>query len=216
MKSRPAVLSFMLAGVLLFTLAGLAQKTPTVTPPKEDDPANSHQLGSANPSDPALPQNAPSNGPTASAITVQGCLNGGKQGYTLLQQSTGAGFELDSKSYQLKKARGKLVQVTGHEMSPNNKSDNLPRLEVEGLQIIADHCVLPGKAGGASTSVPQDDPDNPANTTQPDAATPRHESSGAPDQTPPSQGNNPTTWGSTSGAPSPGTDNPPPSSTPPR
>ncbi len=213
MKCRPAVL--FLAVLLLCPLLA-AQKIPTATPPKEDDAANSHQPNSANPNNPAPPQNAPANGPTANAITVQGCVNGGKQGYTLMQQSTGAGFELQTKSYQLKNARGKLVQITGHEMPPDKKSDNLPRLQVEGLQIMADHCELPGKAGAASTSVPQGMPNNPANTTQPDAATPRYESSGAPDQTPPSQGNNPTNWGRTSGAPSPGTGNPPPQPTPPK
>lgn len=211
MTSRSAIF---FSAVLLLCAVMAAQNIPTATPPKEDDPANSHQPGSANPNNPKPPQNAPSTGPTANAITVQGCLNGGKQGYTLFQQSTGAGFELVSKSYQLKNARGKLVQITGHEMSPNNKSDNLPRLEVEGLQVMSDHCELPGKAGGASTSVPQGSPNNPANTTQPDAATPRYESSGAPNQTPPSQGNNPTTWGRTSGTPSPGTGNPPPSTPP--
>jgi len=211
MKLRPAVLCF---AVLLLCLPVFSQNIPTATPPKEDDPANSRQPGTANPNNPPAPPNAPANGPTANAITVQGCLNGGKQGYSLVQQGTGAGFELESKSYQLKRARGKLVQITGREMSPNGKSDNLPRLDVEGLQVIADHCELPGKAGGASTSVPQRT-NNPANTTQPDAATPRYEPSGAPDQTPPSQGNNPTNWGRTSGAPSPGTGNPPPPSTPP-
>lgn len=213
MKCRPAVF---FSAVLLLCSVMAAQNVPTATPPKQDNPANSHQPGMANPNDPATPQNAPADGPTANAITVQGCLSGGKQGYTLFQQSTGAGFQLESKSYQLKNARGKLVQITGHEMSPNHKSDNLPRLEVEGLQIMSDHCELPGKAGGASTSVPQGNPNNPANSTQPDAATPRYESSGAPGQTPPNQGNNPTTWGRTSGTPSPGTGNPPPSSTPPK
>ena len=207
MRSRPAVL---VCAVLLFCSLVAAQNIPTATPPKEDDPANNHQPGSVNPNNPAAPQNAPANGPTANAITVQGCLNGGKQGYTLIQQNTGAGFALQSKSYQLKHARGKLVQITGHEMSPNNKSDNLPRLDVEGLQIISDHCEIPGKASGASTSVPRGNPNNPANTTQPDAATPRYESSGAPDQAPPNQGNNPTNWGRTSGTPSPGSGNPPP------
>jgi hypothetical protein len=213
MKCRPAVF---FSAVLLFCSMMAAQNIPTATPPKEDDPANSHQPGTANPNNPAPPENAPTNASNAKAITIQGCLSGGKQAYTLFQQGTGAGFELESKSYQLKNARGKLVQITGHEMPPNNKSDNLPRLEVEGLQIMSDHCELPGKASGASTSVPHRNHNNPANTTQPDAAVPRYESSGAPDQTPPNQGNNPTNWGRTSGAPSPGTGNPPPSSTPPK
>ena len=213
MKCRPTVF---FSAVLLLCSVMAAQTIPTAQPPKEDDPANSHQPGTANANNPAPPENAPTNAPNAKAITIQGCLNGGKQGYTVLQQGTGAGFELESKSYQLKNARGKLVQITGHEMPPNNKSDNLPRLEVEGLQIMSDHCELPGKASGASTSVPHGNGNNPANTTQPDAAVPRYESSGAPDQTPPNQGNNPTNWGRTSGAPSPGTGNAPPSSTPPK
>jgi hypothetical protein len=192
--------------VLLVASGTLAQQAPA---PDQSSPPPAISAPSRT-SNADKPENAPSNSPTANPITVQGCINGGKQGYTLMQQGTAAAFELQSRSYQLKNARGKVVQITGREISPRSDSNGLPQLQVEAMQILSDHCELPGKASGASTTVRQGNT-NPNTTAPPDAATPKYDTAGAPQQTPPSQGNNPTTWGRTSGAPSPGTGNPPPS-----
>ncbi len=205
------------AGFLLIAAAMMAQQAPVANEPGSS-PAQATtsfaQIDSSPSTSPstASPRNAASNAApnvaTTNSITLQGCVNGGKQGYTLLQQSTGAWFELESKSYQLKHARGKLVQVTGREMPPDAKSHGMPRLDLEGLQVLSDHCALPGKSSGASTNMPE--PNSNGNAAQPSIATPKYQPPGAPDQTPPSQGNNPTNWGRTSGPPSPGTGNPPP------
>jgi hypothetical protein len=210
---------FFPVAVLAVATGLLAQQIPTAAAPNTNQTQSPATNGSSNEQAPALPQNAPAAGANAAPITVQGCVNGGKQGFTLMQQNTGAAFELQTQSYKLKNMRGKLVQVTGREMAPNAKSHGMPQLQVEGLEVISDHCVLPGKAAGASTSVPQDNTNqnkaNPNGTSPPDPTTPKYQSPGAPNQTPPSQGNNPTNWGRTSGAPSPGTGNPPPATEPP-
>ena len=152
MRLSPAVIfRFVFAAVLLVTTGLLAQQAPA------PDQSNTRPATSA-PSSPSTadkPQNAPNNSPTANPITVQGCVNGGKQGYTLMQQGTGAAFQLESSTYLLKNTRGKVVQVTGRETSPKADSNNLPQLQVEALQIVSDHCVIPGKASGASTTVQQ-------------------------------------------------------------
>src|SRR5581483_7087000 len=199
------------AVVLVLATTLVAQQIPTAQP-QGDQAASPAAKGSSSERNPAPPQNAPANASNATRITVQGCLNGGKQGYTLLQESTGAGFSLENQPYQLKNMRGKMVAITGQEMSPGQGSQ-LPRLQIEKLEVLSDHCVLPGNAAGASTTVPQGNTNqnNPnPNGTAPDATSPKYQSPGAPNQTPPSQGNNPTNWGRTSGAPSPGTGNPPP------
>jgi hypothetical protein len=210
MRDRAELLrQFFGAAVLMIAIALTAQQIPTAAPQGNQD-THPAPKGASSERNPAAPQNASAEANNASRITVQGCLNGGKQGYTLVQASTGAGFELENEPYQLKNMRGKMVAITGREMAPAQGSQ-LPRLQIEKLEVTSDHCVLPGNAAGASTTVPQPGTNqNNANPNAPDAATPKYQSPGAPNQTPPSQGNNPTNWGRTSGAPSPGTGNPPP------
>lgn len=218
MKLHPVVLMLVFYAMILLVAAGMmAQQAPVANQPDGSpaqtttSPAPPNNSPSASPSTlstPRRPSNATPKAANANSITLQGCVNGGKQGYTLLQQNTGASFELESNSYQLRHTRGKLVQVTGREMPPDAKSHGMPRLDLQGLQVLSDHCALPGKASGASTNTPE--PNSTGNAEQPSVATPKYQSPGAPDQTPPSQGNNPTNWGRTSGPPSPGTGNPPP------
>lgn len=153
MRLSPALFfRFISAAVLLVTTGMVAQQAPA---PDQSNarPATSAPASNSNADKP--PQNAPNDPPTANLITVHGCVSGGKQGYTLMQQGTGAAFQLQSSTYLLKNVRGKVVQVTGRETSPKADSDNLPQLQVEALQIVSDHCVMPGKAPGASAPVQQ-------------------------------------------------------------
>lgn len=140
---------------------------------------------------------------------MRGCINGGAQRYTFIQQSTGATFELQGDRSRFEQLRGKTVEVTGHESPPATATgiNNVPELRVQGLQIIADKCPIeaPGPASTPAAPAPQNGRERqPASP-----ATPRYGSAGAPNQTPPAVGNNPNQPGIT-GAPSPGTGNPPP------
>lgn len=137
-------------------------------------------------------------------LTIQGCVTG-QERYTFMQASTGAMFGLVGPDSEFAAARGKLAEITGRELPPRPKtpSGELPQLRVTHVWIIADRC--PVQARGAREW----------NRTQPppvpeaSPATPRYPPMGAPDQTPPSVGNNPNLPGA-SGPPSPGTGNPPP------
>jgi hypothetical protein len=151
---------------------------------------------------------------SASQLQMQGCINGGREAYTFTQTGTGAAFLLRGDAQNFESFRGKLVSVTGIESPPTSRTalKDLPELTTSKVQVIAAECPLAttGKMGvpaAAPNTVPPTrtaPPQNPA----PSAATPRYEPSGAPKQTPPSTGNNPNVTGAT-GAPSPGTGNPP-------
>jgi hypothetical protein len=152
----------------------------------------------------------PSSSPevTASKITIKGCVQGTRPGhFTLLQASTGATFEVQGNIHALKHSSGKLVEVKAMELAPTAKRgmQSLPRLNVSNLRIVANQCPIQGYGKGA----PQSDALNHARRNEPPvAATPRYQQSGAPGQTPPTAGTNPNGAG-VSGAPSPGTGNPP-------
>jgi hypothetical protein len=137
-------------------------------------------------------------------LTIQGCVTG-QERYTFMQTSTGAMFGLVGPGSEFAAARGKLAEITGRELppKPNAPSGELPRLQVKNLQIVAERC--PVQPRGARTS----ERTQPQAVPAPSPATPRYPPMGAPDQTPPSVGNNPNVPGA-SGPPSPGTGNPPP------
>jgi hypothetical protein len=137
-------------------------------------------------------------------LTMQGCVTG-QQRYTFMQAGTGAMFQLMGTDSQFASARGKLVEITARELPPNPSapSGELPQLQVRNLRIVGERCpVQPRGARTSERTQPQSPP--PASP-----ATPRYPPMGAPDQTPPSVGNNPNVPGA-SGTPSPGTGNPPP------
>ena len=149
---------------------------------------------------------------SAKNLTVTGCVSGGQRRFTLSQQGTGAMFELQANREELRPAVGKMVEVTAAEKAPSgNRGVNaLPSLKVSQMHVVADKCpeqkTMPANTArtGRNTSTPSA------------AATPEFSAPGADDQTPPAVGNNPTTWGNGAhGAPSPGTGNPPSSSTTP-
>ena len=154
-------------------------------------------------------------------ITMQGCINGGQRGYTFIQTSTGTMFALPNASDKLDRYRGKLVNITGTETPPaaTAGSKDLPQFAPDTVKQIGD-CPLnsAGKTDrpyGAPLTTP---PPSPRSASQqpnsPGASTPEYASPGAPNQTPPTVGNRPNQSGA-SGAPSPGTGNPPPQPTPP-
>jgi hypothetical protein len=150
----------------------------------------------------------PSETPTRTAeITIRGCISGGKR-YTFMQASTGEMFALAGKADRFASARGKLIEITANEFAPEAKSDQLPELRVNILRVIADKCPIqahpePRMPNPAATS-----PGPPPPASSP--ATRPHEDPGTVNQKPPNV-NNPNISGDT-GAPSPGTGNPPPNS----
>ena len=163
------------------------------------------------------------NQPTSTGpISMQGCINGGPHGYTFIQTSTGTAFALPDANGRFAQYRGKLVNLTGTETPPTTVSgaNDMPQLRPVNVKQIGD-CPLntAGKNdrphGAPLTSPPMTPPDNAAqHANVPGAATPEYASPGAPNQRPPTAGNNPNQAGA-SGAPSPGTGNPPPQPTPP-
>jgi hypothetical protein len=143
---------------------------------------------------------------TASRITVRGCIQGGKTNhFSLLQASTGASFELQGNANDFQRSNGQLVEVQASELAPTarNGLQSHPRLEVSKLHVIARECPIQGY--GKKPPISQSE----GQRTQTSPATRRYQPSGAPDQTPPPDGVNPNGAGA-SGAPSPGTGNPPP------
>lgn len=148
------------------------------------------------------------NSPTAE-ITIRGCVNGDKR-YTFMQANTGAVFALtEEPTDRFAPVRGKLIEITANEFAPQPNSNELPRLNVKTLNVVADKCPIQARAAarpridnGSSQAPP---------TASPDAT--QHVDPGTVNQTPPNV-NNPNMTGAT-GAPSPGTGNPPPPQNPP-
>ncbi len=145
---------------------------------------------------------------TASHITVKGCIQGTRQGhFTLLQVSTGAEFEILGDTNDFKRSSGKLVVVKANELAPTAKRGmrSLPHLKISNLRVVANQCPIqghgrrPAESEAGNSAVPYEPPS---------PATPRYERSGDSDENPSPSGTNPNGAG-VSGAPSPGTGNPP-------
>jgi hypothetical protein len=137
-------------------------------------------------------------------ITIRGCVSGAKR-YTFMQASTGAIFALTGKTDRFASVRGKLIEVTANEFAPpQNKSNGLPKLSVNKMRVVGDKCPVqahpepPSKPNSAWTNPPP-----PATS----PATRPYADPGTVSQKPPNV-NNPNISGDT-GAPSPGTGNPP-------
>lgn len=141
------------------------------------------------------------NAPTASSLSIRGCVTNGKEGYILQQESTDATFQLLGADAKLNGTSGKVVEVRGTELEPVQASMNMPRLQVSDAKIVAEQCPVTPKVALPNSASPSGER-NP----EPDA-TPRYERTN-PVQAPPAVGTNPNTPG-TSGAPSAGTGNPP-------
>ena len=148
-----------------------------------------------------------SNAPTATNLAIRGCLMQGKEGYTLLQDSTDTTFKLLGEDAQFAGASGKVIEARGRELEPVAGSMNMPRFQVSDVKVVADQCPVTPKA-----ALPNSGAAGTARNPEPDA-TPRYEPNN-PNQTPPTVPINPNTPGA-SGAPSAGTGNPPPPAKPP-
>lgn len=154
----------------------------------------------------------------AAQITIRGCVMG-TQRYTFMQASTGAEYDLatpdaaeahaskggSGKAVDFSSLRGKLIEITGNEYAPmsGKNASTLPTLAVEKARVIADQCPIhPGSVSRANASKNR----TPATAKSP-ATPPPYVDPGTESQTPPNI-NNPNISGD-SGAPSPGTGNPP-------
>ncbi len=135
-------------------------------------------------------------------ITIRGCVSGGKR-YTFMQASTGAIFALTGTS-RFAPIRGKLVEIRANEFAPQGKSGELPNLQVNNLRVIAGKCPIQAGAASTTATLPSADQGQLAATSP---ATEPYADPGTVSQTPPNV-NNPNIAGDT-GAPSPGTGNPP-------
>jgi hypothetical protein len=139
-------------------------------------------------------------------ITIRGCVNGDKR-YTFMQTNTGAVFALtEEPTDRFGPVRGKFIQITANEFAPQPSSNELPRLNVKTMNVVAEKCPIQARAAAR----PRID----SGTRQaPPAASPdatQHVDPGTVNQTAPNV-SNPNMTGAT-GAPSPGTGNPPPQS----
>ncbi|HEY1659491.1 MAG TPA: hypothetical protein VGG14_14150 [Candidatus Sulfotelmatobacter sp.] len=140
-------------------------------------------------------------------ITVRGCVNGDKR-YTFMQANTGAIFALtEEPSDRFAPVRGKFIEITANEFAPQPNSNELPRLNVKTLNVVAEKCPITARAA-ARPKIDNGSRQAPP-TASPDAT--QHVDPGTVNQTPPNV-NNPNMTGAT-GAPSPGTGNPPPQNT---
>jgi hypothetical protein len=183
--------------LMLMSLIAAAQNNPTAMPARSQ--ASSHAT----------------NNQTTGPISVRGCVNGDKGTYTLTQKGTGAVFALQGNDALWQSLRGKPVEVTATEAPPLTASAVLPQLAVSDVHAVDGECAWAegGKTAAPTSPVPDNLPaarSSADRNVQNDAtATPEFASPGGDNQTPPSVGNNPNVAGE-SGAPSPGTGNPPP------
>ena len=134
-------------------------------------------------------------------VTVRGCVAGGER-YTFMQASTGAMFQLQGQTDLFAPVQGKLVEITGNEFAPPDKSE-LPILRVNDLRTVADKCPIHAHPGSKAANAP---PINHPSTRENPSTTP-YTDPGTATQAPPNV-NNPNISGA-EGAPSPGTGNPP-------
>jgi hypothetical protein len=159
-------------------------------------------------------QGSPAAGQTPNAeITIHGCVSGGER-YTFMQESTRAIFALIGDDDRFAAAQGKLVEITANEFAPQGKSNELPKLQVKNLRVIADKCPIQSEK---ASPMPKPTSTNRGQTpaTEEVPATAPYATPGNENRNPPNV-NDPNISGDT-GAPSPGTANPPtpPQSTPP-
>ena len=148
------------------------------------------------------PDHADASGTRTAQIKIRGCINGAKR-YTFMQTSTEAMFELLGDNNGFNSARGKLVEITANELAPQG-SDELPKLRVNDLRVIGERCPIQSRA--ASRTKPPSANEGPPTAAESPDATP-YVDPGTQTQTPPNV-DNPNISGDT-GAPSPGTGNPP-------
>jgi hypothetical protein len=163
----------------------------------------------ANPQDPTSstpPQDhSKADSSTTAEITLRGCVSGGKR-FTFMQASTGAMFELTGKTDRVVSSQGKLVEISATEFAAGGESDELPKLQVHYLRVVADKCPIQARPPSANQTRPSTGQHPPG--PEPSPSTRPYADPGTVNQAPPAV-QNPNIEGDT-GAPSPGTGNPPP------
>jgi hypothetical protein len=172
----------LVALALQFSTAAIAQQSTASATPQDHRSANST---------------------STAAIKIRGCVSGGKR-YTFMQASTEALFELIGENNRFASAQGKLVEISATELAPRGNLDELPKLRVKNLRVLADKCPIQARAA-SRTKLPATNEGPPAAAESPDAAP--YADPGTETQTPPNV-NNPNISGDT-GAPGEGTGNPP-------
>lgn len=138
-------------------------------------------------------------------ITIRGCVSGGNR-FTFMQTNTRAAFDLIGKTDPLVPVQGKLIEITATEFAGGGRPDELPKLQVHNLRVIADKCPIQAQPPSANRT-PAPAPQNPPGPAQSPSTRP-YADPGTVNQSPPNAPN-PNINGDT-GAPSPGTGNPPP------
>lgn len=151
-------------------------------------------------------QSQPETSPTAE-ITIRGCVTGGQR-YTFMQASTGAIFSLTGDTGRFAPVTGKLIEITANERAPQPNGSELPELQVNTLHVVAEKCPIEAHKETTANSPARARGQQPATS----PATEPYVDPGTASQTPPNV-NNPNITGD-SGAPSPGTGNPPPTNPP--
>jgi hypothetical protein len=136
--------------------------------------------------------------------TIRGCVTGEKR-YTFMQASTGAIFDLTGSIDRLAPVRGKLVEITANEFAPPpNKPNGLPALSVNKMRVVGDKCPIQAVP---ESMTPNSAAANPQSSPATSPAIRPYSDPGTVNQKPPNV-SNPNVTGDT-GAPSPGTGNPP-------
>jgi len=151
------------------------------------------------------PQSPPARPVRSAEVTIRGCISGGHR-FTFMQVGTGAMFSLIGQADRFVPLEGKMVEVTANELAPQTGSSGLPQLQVNQARIIDNKC--PIQAQPRQTTASQSSPNGrqPGNAAVPQTSP--YTDPGTVNQRPPSV-SNPNEQGAT-GAPSPGTGNPPP------
>lgn len=141
---------------------------------------------------------------SAKHLTIQGCISGEKR-YTFMQTGTGAMFALTGDTARFVSVQGKLVEVTAAEFPSGGKANELPELQVNHLRVVAEKCPIQAEAPSAEPKPAQGN-QHPAGPEKSPSTEP-YTDAGTENQKPPGI-KNPNIEGDT-GAPSPGTGNPP-------
>jgi len=158
---------------------------------------------------PAQQQSSPQSGTARTSrsaeVTVRGCISGGQR-FTFMQAGTGAMFSLIGQTGRFVPLEGKLVEVTGSELPPPTGSSELPQLQVTQTKIVDNKCPIQAQPPSATANQASPNRRQPGNRAMPQTSP--YTDPGTVNQRPPNV-SNPNEQGAT-GAPSPGTGNPPP------
>jgi hypothetical protein len=126
---------YLITGVLLLSAVWVAaQQTPSA--PQSAAP-NATQTSPANPRTFSPEQSAP---PAKAEATIQGCLAGSGDSFTLTEKS-GKAYQLEGDSSKLSNHVGHEVQLVGSQASGGgNGTDSQPVFTVKKVNMLASSC----------------------------------------------------------------------------